>query len=44
MSARTFQSPGLTADRTTRILTSPGPGSGTGRSTGRRTSGPPVSG
>src|SRR3954467_1877590 len=40
---RDFQSVGLTPETRTRTRTSPGPGSRTGRSTRRRTSGPPVS-
>jgi hypothetical protein len=40
---RDFQSVGFTPDTAIRTRTSPAPGSGTGRSTRRRTPGPPVS-
>jgi hypothetical protein len=40
---RAFQSVGLTPETATAIRTSPAAGSGTGRSTTRSTSGPPVS-
>ena len=43
MPARNFQSVGLTPALTSRTRTSPGPGSGTSRSTSRRTDDGPVS-